>query len=118
MNLDRPIQRLLGLAVVLACFAYYDPEADSVLHRLIMPLLMAAGAWALVQNLAAVALAIAVLGVIHLDLRTGDWIDRIAWPALTLAACITFGWILIGRFRQRIRDTHEERWQRRRESNA
>ena len=116
MNLDRPVQRLVGLAIVLASLAFYDPSATSVVQRLAVPLLMALGAWALVQNLAAVALAVAVLGVIHLDLATGDWVDRIAWPILTLAAVATFLWILIGRFRQRIRDTHEARWQRRRDS--
>jgi hypothetical protein len=116
VNLDRPVQRLLGLATLLACFALYDPDASSAIQRLALPLLMAFAAWALVQNLAAVALAVAVLGMIHLDLANGDWIDRIAWPMITLAAILTFGWILIGRFRQRIRDTHEARWQRRRDS--
>ena len=116
MNLDRPVQRLIGLAVVLVGLAFYDPTATSALQRLVLPLLMAAGAWALVQNLAAVALAVAVLGAIHWDLSTGDWIDRIAWPILTLIASLTIGWILRGRFRQRIRDTHEARWQSRRDS--
>jgi hypothetical protein len=115
VNLDRPIPRLIGLATVLVCLAVYDPAATDVAQRLAIPLLMALGAWALVQNLAAVALAVAVLGVIHLDLRGGDWIDRIAWPILTLAASLTFAGILITRFRQRIRDTHEERWQSRRD---
>jgi hypothetical protein len=116
VNLDRPVPRLIGLATVLIGLALYDPHAAGAVHRLALPLLMAAGAWALVQNLAAVALAVAVLGMIHLDLANGDWIDRIAWPILTLAAWVTFTWILIGRFRQRIRDTHEARWQSRRDS--
>ena len=115
MNLDRPLQRLVGLAAILICLAIYDPQGSDAWHRLILPLLMAAGAWALVQNLAAVVLAVAVLGVIHLDLSSGDWIDRIAWPLLTAAAVATFVWILIGRFRQRIRDTHEARWQQRKD---
>ncbi len=116
MNLDRPVQRLLGLAVLLVCLALYDPGAAGAVQRLGLPLLMALGAWALVQNLAAVALAVAVLGVIHLDLTNGDWIDRIAWPVITLIAILTFAWILLGRFRRHIRDTHEERWQKRRDS--
>ena len=116
MNLDRPVQRFLGLATILVCLALYDPAATSALHRLALPLLMAMAAWALVQNVAAVALAVAVLGIIHLDLATGDWIGRIAWPVLTCGAILTFAWILIGRFRQRIRDTHEERWQSRRDT--
>jgi len=115
VNLDRPIARLAGLATVLVCLAFYDPVATSAMQRLALPLLMALGAWTLVQNLAAVTLAVAILGLIHLDFAGGDWIDRIAWPVLTLAASFTFAGILIGRFRQRIRDTHEERWQRRRD---
>lgn len=116
MNLDRPVPRLIGLVVVLICLTVYDPIAGSALQRLLLPLLMAAGAWALVQNLAAVALAVAVLGVIHWDLSTGDWIDRIAWPLLTVLASLTFAWILRDRFRQRIRDTHEARWHSRKDS--
>lgn len=115
MNLDRPVLRLIGLATLLVCLAFYDPAAASAAQRLALPLLMALGAWALVQNLAAVTLAVAILGMIHLNLSGGDWIDRIAWPLLTLAASLTFAGILIGRFRQRIRDTHEARWQRRRD---
>ena len=116
MNLDRPVQRLLSLAVLLVCLALYDPGAASAMQRLTLPLLMALGAWALVRSPAAVALAVAVLGVIHLDLTNGDWIDRIAWPLVTLIAILYFAWILLGRFRQRIRETHEARWQRRRDS--
>ena len=114
MNLDRPVLRLLGLVVVLAGLAFYDPEGHSVLQRLLLPLLMAAGAWALVQNLAAVALAVAVLGLINLDLAGGDWIDRIAWPAITLTATVAFLWILFRRFRARIAETHDARWAERR----
>ncbi len=110
MNLDRPVARLFGLTLILVCLALFNPEANTALQRLVVPLLMAAGAWALVQNLAAVALAVAVLGAIHWDLASGDWIDRFAWPVLTVLAGITFLWILLGRFRQRIRDTHEQRW--------
>lgn len=115
MNLNRPLPRLLGLATVLVCLAFYDPAGESAVQRLLLPLLMAAGAWALVQNLAAVALTVAVLGVIHLDLSGGDWIDRVAWPLLTLAAVVAFLSILARRFRARIAATHEARWADRRE---
>jgi len=115
VNLDRPLLRLAGLATVLACLAFYDPDAGSGLQRLALPLLMALGAWALVQNLAAVALAVAVLGVIHLDLDGDDWIDSIAWPTLTLAAVIALLVIMIRRFRARIAETHEARWADRRQ---
>ena len=115
MNLDKPAQRLAGLATLLATFALYDPAAGDAVHRLALPLLMALGAWALVQNLAAIAIAVAVLGVIHLDLTEGDWIDRIAWPLITLLAIVTLAAIMLRRFRQRIADTHEARWEGRRD---
>jgi hypothetical protein len=115
VNLDHPLPRLIGLATVLVCLALYDPAGAGALQRLLLPLLMALGAWALVQNLAAVALAVAVLGLIHLDLTTGDWIDRIAWPILTLAAIATLIAIMIRRFRARISETHAARWAERRD---
>ncbi len=115
MNLNRPVPRLIGLATVLVCLALYDPDGTTALQRLLLPLLMAAGAWALVQNLAAVALTVAVLGVIHLNLDGGDWIDRVAWPVLTLAATGVCLAILIRRFRARIAATHEARWADRRD---
>ncbi len=114
MNLDRPWQRLTGLIIVLGCLAIYDPGAAGVDQRLILPLLMALGAWALVQNLAAVALAVVVLGIIHLDLGASNWIDRVAWPVLTLAAGLTLMMIGLKRFRRRIEETHESRWADRR----
>lgn len=110
MNLDRPWQRLLGLVFVLGCLAVYDPNAMGVIQQLAIPLLMALGAWALVQNLAAVALAVTVLGIIHLDLSASNWIDRLAWPVLTLAAALTLLMIGLKRFRRRIAETHESRW--------
>lgn len=110
MNLDRPWQRLAGLIVILGCLTIYEPDSRGVLQQLLIPLLMIGGALALVQKLAAVALAVAVLGLIHLDLAADNWIDRIAWPVLTMAALLILLMIGLRRFRRRINETHEARW--------
>lgn len=116
MNLDRPWHRLAGLAVVLVCLALFEPGAPGLVHRLVYPLMMAAGAWALVQNGVAVALAGTVLAVIHTRLGATDWISGLAYPALAVAG----GLILLGsavrRFRRRIIETHDARWSDRRPS--
>ena len=116
MNLDRPWQRLTGLTVLLVCLALYEPGASAVAHRLVYPLVMAAGTWALVQNGVAVALAGTVLAAIHTRLGAADWISGIAYPALAVAG----GLILLGsavrRFRRRIAETHDARWSDRRPS--
>jgi len=116
VNLNRPWHRLFGLAVLLVCLALYEPGAPGVLHRLVYPLAMAAGAWALVQNGVAVAIAGTVLAAIHTELHTGDWISGIAYPVLVVAG----GALLLGtaalRFRRRIADTHDARWRDRRPS--
>lgn len=115
MNLDHPWQRLSGLLVVLACLTIYEPGTRGVAQQLIVPLVMAAGALALVQNLAAIALAMAVLGVIHLDLDANNWIDRVAWPVLTAAALLVLMMIGLKRFKRRINETHDARWADRRD---
>ncbi len=93
--------------------ALYDPESPTALHRLLLPCLLAAGAWALVQNVTVVAIATAVLGVIHLDFAANGWIDRFAYPAVTAAALLTLLAIGIQRFRRRIVETREARWSER-----
>ena len=113
MNLDRPWQRLAGLLLIFLGLALYDPESSAALHRLLLPALLAAGAWALVQNIAVVALATAVLGVIHLDFAASSWVDRYAYPAITAAAVLTLLAIGIQRFRRRILETREARWSER-----
>ncbi len=113
MNLDRPWQRLAGLLAIFVALALYDPASPDALHRLVIPGVMAVGAWALVQNLAAVALATAVLGFIHLEVGAEGWIDRYAYPLLTALAGLVFLGILIRRFRRRIVETRAARWSER-----
>ncbi|MGE0625952.1 MAG: hypothetical protein AB7I04_09590 [Pseudomonadales bacterium] len=116
MNLDRPWHRLIGLAVILVCLALYEPGAPGMLHKLVYPLVMAAGAWALVQNAVVVAIAGTVLAAIHTELGSGDWIPGIAYPALTLAGGVLLLATAVLRFRRRIAETHDARWRDRRPS--
>lgn len=116
MNLDRLWLRLTGLLVLLSCLALLDPGSASVFHRLVIPLIMAAGTWALIQNAAAVALGATVLGAIHSELAATHWIDRLAYPALTLTGSAVLAVITFRRFRHRISRTHEARWADRRTS--
>jgi len=105
--------RVLGFLLLMGCLAFYDATSDSTLHRLGIPLLMALGAWSLVQNLAAVAIGGTVLAVIHTDLGAGQWIDSIAYPALAgigLAVLTVIAW---QRFTRRIARTHDARWSER-----
>jgi multidrug transporter EmrE-like cation transporter len=110
MNLERPALRLSGLLVLIICLSAYDPEHGSVLHRLLIPLTMALASWALVQNVAAVALGSMVLAFIHTDLAASDWIARIGYPILTGLSALILAVVAWRRFKQRIRETHEARW--------
>lgn len=114
MNLDRPWHRLAGLLVLLGCLALFEPGAPGLSHRLVYPLAMAAGAWALVQNGVVVALAGTVLAVIHTDLGAPDRISGIVYPALALAGALLLLVTAVRRFRRRIAETHEARWSDRR----
>jgi hypothetical protein len=102
--------------LVLICLAFYDSGATDPLHALILPLVMACGAWLLVQNPAAVALGVAVLAAIHADLNAVSWIERVAYPLVALAASTLLALIGARRFARRIADTHEVRWSGRRPS--
>ena len=56
------------------------------------------------------AITAATLAFLHMELGAAFWVPALAYPAL-LAVCSAYiGWVLLQRFRQRIEDTHEERW--------
>ena len=116
LALKRPVLRLLGFISLIACLIFYDSTSSATTHRLVLPLLMAAGSWALVQNATAVLLGISVLTFIHTNLAASHWIDRFAYPALAALSILALLTILIARFRRRIRATHAERWTERRSS--
>jgi hypothetical protein len=106
--------RLAGVVLLALCVVVYEPAADSVLQRLVLPLGMALAAWLMVQNLVAVALGAFLLAAIHGDPGASDPVTGIGYPAVAAAAGLTLLIIFVRRFRARIAATHEARWQRRR----
>ncbi len=106
--------RMLGLVVIVVTLVWYEPGASGAVQRLVLPLVMALGAWWLVRNLAAVALGASVLATIHSNPGSADWISGYAYPAVALASAAVLLWIVRDRFRERIAATHEARWRARR----
>lgn len=96
---------LLGVAVVV-----YEPSAGDPVNRLLIPLIMAAATWLMVQNLAAVALGAFLLAAIHSNPSSADWIDARAYPGLATLAAAMLVVIFARRFRRRIQETREARW--------
>jgi hypothetical protein len=115
-GLKRMGLRACGLVMVIAGLALYDTYDVSFTHRVLLPLVMAVGAWALVQNTAAVAMGVTVLAMIHSDLDSTNPIDRIAYPLIAGTGTVTLAVIVWRRFRARIRNTHAARWSSRRTS--
>jgi len=102
--------RLLGAGVIVVALVAFDSSSNSLWQSLALPLLLAAGALAMVRNLAAVALGTAVLALIHSNPDAANWVPRIAYPVIAGAAgCVLLG-IAGQRFRRRIRSTREQRW--------
>lgn len=110
MNDQRTWLRIIGTIVLAATLVTFDSTASSVWQSLSLPLLMALGALALVQNVAAVALGATVLATIHTDLQAQSWVERIAYPAIAVAGGVTLLIISIRRFRSRIAATRAARW--------
>ena len=102
--------RLAGVVVISAALFVIDLNVDDAVNQLWLPLLLAAGAYLMTLSLMAVAITAATLAFLHMELGAAFWVPALAYPAL-LAICSAYiGWVLLQRFRQRIEDTHEERW--------
>ena len=102
--------RLAGVVVISAALFVIDLNVDDAVNQLWLPLLLAAGAYLMTLSLMAVAITAATLAFLHMELGAAFWVPALAYPAL-LAVCSSYiGWVLLQRFRQRIEDTHEERW--------
>lgn len=102
--------RMAGVVVTLAVLFVIDLNVDDVINQLWLPLLLAAGAYLMTLSVMAVAIAVGTLALLHTDLADAFWVPAIAYPMLVAASALIIGWILLQRFRQRIKDTHEERW--------
>ena len=102
--------RLAGVVVISAALFVIDLNVDDAVNQLWLPLLLAAGAYLMTLSLMAVAITAATLAFLHMELGAAFGVPALAYPAL-LAVCSAYiGWVLLQRFRQRIEDTHEERW--------
>ena len=102
--------RMAGVVVTLAVLFVIDLNVDNVINQLWLPLLLAAGAYLMTLSVMAVAIAVGTLTLLHTDLAAAFWVPAIAYPVLVAISALIIGWILLERFRQRIKDTHEERW--------
>ena len=110
--------RLAGVLLLGVCVLQYQPGGGGIADRMLLPLGMALAAGLMVQNVTAVAMGIALLAGIHSDLDSADPFRRIVYPLLALIAGAVLSGIFLTRFRARIRETHEVRWQRRRPAST
>ncbi|MDP6376632.1 MAG: hypothetical protein QF515_14640 [Pseudomonadales bacterium] len=107
------VLRISGVAIILVCMLIYR-NVDAVLLRdLVVPIAMGLGTWLTIRNLTAVCVGAGLLALIHSD-GGGNWIEAMAYPILGSAFLAGAGFIYLQRFRKRIADTHEARWQSRR----
>ena len=102
--------RLAGVVIILAVLFVIDLNIDDAVNQLWLPLLLAAGAYLMTLSLMAVAITAATLAFLHMELSATFWVPAIAYPALLIICGFYIAWVLLHRFRQRIKDTHEERW--------
>lgn len=111
LNPTRPstLLRGAGLILILVGALTFDEHADTVLHTLWLPLLMAAGAALALQNILAVALAITALAAIHANPDAEDWVTARAYPVLAAIGATTIAVILTSRFRRNMESTRDAR---------
>ena len=117
--MDRPPMnhislRIAGVVLILAVLFVLDLTVDNATNQLWLPMLLAAGAYLMTLSLMAVAIAVGTLAILHMDLQAVFWVQATAYPILVGISAVIIGWTLLQRFRQRIRDTHDERWANRR----
>lgn len=105
--------RMLGVAVLLAAVVIYDANTNTLLHRLLIPATMAVATWLIVQNLAAVLLAVTVIAGTRINLDSADVLPSLVYPVIALLAGGGLAAIGVARFRQRIIATREARWRNR-----
>ena len=110
MSKDGVWLRVLGTVVLAVSLIVFETGSQQLWQSLLLPLVMAAAALALVQNLTAIAFGTLVLAIIHSDLSAIDWVPRVAYPAIAIAAAVALITIAIARFRRTIIATREARW--------
>lgn len=108
------LTRAIGVGLALLAALLIEPDSRTWIHALVLPLLMALGAYLAAQNLLVVAAIVGALAGSASDLGSNDVFASAAYPVLASACAVTVVWLLAQRLRQRMHDTHEERWRRRR----
>lgn len=106
-------RRLLGIGVLLAVTVIYDTGNTSLLHRLYIPAAMALGAWLVVQNLAAVLMAVVVIAATRTDFASTEILLSRIYPSVAALAGCGLAAIGLLRFQTRIAETREARWRNR-----
>lgn len=109
-SLQYPSLRIAGVVVTLSVLFIIDLNIDDATNQLWLPLLLASGAYLMTLSVMAVAIAVGTLALLHMDLTATFWVPATAYPMLVAISAVIISWILLQRFRQRIQDTHEERW--------
>ena len=102
--------RLAGIALTALVLFTIDLNQRDALHGLILPLLLAGGAYLITQSIMAVALAVLTLSAANAQLAAEHWLEAYAYPALALVSGLTCLSLLIIRFRARVHATRKERW--------
>ena len=106
--------RLAGAVLALIAVFALDLSQSTALHKLWLPMLLAIGTYFMTFSVMAVAVSCGTLAAIHLDLYSASWVESQAYPLIVGVSALIAGRIGLHRFRQRITDTHEERWAKRR----
>jgi hypothetical protein len=103
------VQRLIGLALVILFLFDYAPDGTSLYQRLWLPLIAGIGAYLVIQNVLAVALAVALVAGINSAPGSGDPLYGVVYPLFAICAGIVAMVILARRFGAAIRDTRAAR---------
>ncbi len=103
------IQRVTGLLLVLGVLVLLNPLKADIVHRLLFPLMAMLGCALILRSVLAIALASATLAVLAINF-SGDVYQARVYPALALVAFLVVTLELARRFRDRIKNSHAQRW--------
>jgi membrane-bound ClpP family serine protease len=112
------VQRIIGLVLVILFLFDYAPNGTSLYQRLWLPLIGGVGAYLVIHNVLAVALAVALVAGINSALGSSDPLYGVVYPLFAICAGIAAMVILARRFGAAIRDTRTARRTRRNQRTA
>jgi hypothetical protein len=107
------IRRAVGLTVVVGFLLLWQPDSLDPWQRVVLPAVLAIGAWLVVNNVAAVALAVLALAAVHTDVHAADAVYSRLYPAVAVAAALTVVVIYGRRFADYMKKTQAARRARR-----